>query len=75
MKERFLNLFEEALDKDENSVKMEDAFRSYEEWDSLAVLSVVAMLDEEYDINIPQKDFIELQTVKDIYNYIISKGK
>ena len=75
MKERFLNLFEEALDKDENSVKMEDAFRSYEEWDSLAVLSVVAMLDEEYDINIPQKDFTELQTVKDIYDYIISEGK
>ena len=30
---------EEALEKDENTVIMEDEFREYDEWDSLAYLS------------------------------------
>ena len=74
MRELFLQRFADVIER-EDEIKMDDNFRDYEEWDSLAVLSVLAMLDEEYDTNIPQKDFTELQTVKDIYNYIISKGK
>ena len=68
-KEKFLELFEEALEKDE-TVKMEDKFRDYEEWDSLAVLAVLAMINEEYDIVVPRQEFDKLITVEDIYNYI-----
>lgn len=69
-KKNFLKLFEEFLDKDENTVQMEDKFRDYVEWDSLAFLSTGAMINEEYDIVIPRQEFEELLTIEDIYNYI-----
>ena len=71
MKERFLYLLEEVLEKDRNSIKMEDSFRDYEEWDSLAVLALIATVDGEYGFTIPQESFKDLQTVENLYNYIL----
>ena len=70
--ERFIELFAEALER-EDEIKMEDEFRSYDEWSSIAYLSVIAMMDEEYDIQIEQADFKKLRTVQDLYNACINK--
>lgn len=75
MEERFLKLFQDVLEKDDNSVKIEDEFRNLDEWDSLAVLSILAMINEEYDITIPRNDFEKLKTIQDLYEYIIKKSK
>jgi len=72
-KEKFIELFEELLEKDENTIKMDDKFRDYAEWDSLAVLSAGAMINEEYDIVIPRKEFDKLITVGELYYYINKK--
>ena len=45
-------------------------FRELDEWSSLAVLSVIAMLDEEYDTQIENADFKKLQTISDIVQFI-----
>jgi acyl carrier protein len=73
MEDRFLKLFQEVLEKDDNSLSVEDEFRSLDEWDSLAVLSVLAMINEEYDVTIPRNDFDKLRTIHDLYAYIIQK--
>ncbi|MCP4049318.1 MAG: acyl carrier protein [bacterium] len=70
MKERFIELLEEVLEKNKNTIVEEDDFRQYEEWDSLVLLSLVAMIEEEYDITIPAEDFSRFQSVADICNYI-----
>ena len=76
MKETLLHLLKDALERDENNVKMEDKFRDYEEWDSLSVLSMLAAINEEYDIIIPRADFDKLEKVQDMYDYIIKdRGK
>ena len=49
---------------------MEDQFREYPEWNSLAYLSIIAMLDEEYDVQIEEAEFKKLRTVGDLYNAI-----
>jgi acyl carrier protein len=67
--EQFTTLFAEALEI-ETGVNLEDKFREYEEWDSLAVLSIIALIKQNYDITIPRKEFDELQTVADLYNYV-----
>ena len=72
-KQEFIELLEEALEKDESTIKMEDIFRDYEEWDSLAALSVLAMVREEYDFQIPRTDFDKLQTVQELYDYVEAK--
>jgi len=66
--EKFLESMIEALERD--SIKPDDEFRDYEEWDSMAYLSVIAMIDENYDIVIPGEEFEKLNKILDIYKYI-----
>lgn len=70
--EKFTELFAEAIER-ENEIKMEDEFRNYEEWSSIAYLSVIAMMDEEYDTQIEEVDFKKLRTVQDLYNACTDK--
>ena len=75
MNEDFLNLFAEALEKEISEVAMDDEFRNYEEWNSLAVLSIIAMIKQNYDITIPRKEFDELKIVSDLFEYIQAHRK
>ena len=42
------------------------AFRDYENWDSMANLSVIAMLDDSFGVHIASQDFKNLITVGDL---------
>ena len=48
----------------------ETEFRNLDEWDSVAYLSVIAMIDEEYDMQIEMPTFKTLRTLGDIAEYI-----
>ena len=65
--EKFIELFAEALER-EDEIKMKDEFRTYDEWSSIAYLSVIAMLDEEYNVQIEEAEFKKLRTVQAIYD-------
>ena len=72
MKE-FIAKFAEALELEDISVVNENTtFRDLDEWNSLSFLSVLAMLDEEYGIQIENAQFRELKTLGDIASYIES---
>jgi acyl carrier protein len=71
MKDLFLQRFAEVIEKEE--VKFEDDFMSYEEWDSLALLAVLSMIDDEYHVNINVNQFEKMKTIKDIYDFIIDQ--
>lgn len=73
MEQNFLDSLKEAMDIEAHEINMTDNFRDYEEWSSLTYLSVIAMLDEEYDFQIEESDFRKLQTVADLYNAVNSK--
>lgn len=70
--EKFIELFAEALER-EDEIKMEDEFRNYEEWSSMAYLSVIAMMDEEYDVQMEEADFKKLRTVQAVYDACTKK--
>ncbi|GAB1346366.1 acyl carrier protein [Cloacibacterium normanense] len=74
MEQKFIDLFKETLEIEDRTISLSDNFRAFDEWDSLALLSVIAMIDEEYDIIIESNIFQKLQTVGDIYNYILSNA-
>ena len=65
--EKFIELFAEAIER-EDEIKMEDNFRDYDEWSSIAYLSVIAMMDEEYETQIEEAEFKQLKTVQDLYD-------
>jgi len=65
--EKFIEKFAEAIER-ENEIKMEDNFRDYDEWSSIAYLSVIAMMDEDYDTQIEEAEFKQLKTVQELYD-------
>ena len=73
MEEKFIELIKDVLEIEDREINMNDNFREYEEWSSLAYLYVIAMLDEEYDCQIEEADFRKLQTIGDLYNAVIKK--
>lgn len=75
MKETFLSLIAECIEREANDINETDRFRDYEEWDSLAVLSLIAMIKQNFDIIIPRKDFDSLYTIEELYNYIQGQKK
>lgn len=70
--EKFIELFAEALER-EDEIRMEDEFRNYPEWSSIAYLSVIAMMDEEYDVQIEESDFKKLRNVQAVYDACTNK--
>ncbi len=74
MKEKFLENIKEALEIDGRDIQLSDTFRDYEEWDSLSQLSLIAMLDEEYEVEIEDEEFASLKTLEDILGKV-NEGK
>jgi acyl carrier protein len=72
--DKFLELMSEALERDTGTVKGEDLFREYPEWDSLAHLTVISLIDEEYMV-IPRDEFGKMQTLAEVYQYITSNSQ
>ena len=70
LEEKFIGNLEETLEKDSGSITMEDIFRDYPDWDSLSVLVVLAMINEEFDVTIPRHEFDNLLTIRQLYDYI-----
>lgn len=70
MEERFIDLFKETLEIDGQDITLNTKFRDLENWSSLSFLSVLAMLDEEYNVIIEGNDFSKLITIEDLINEI-----
>lgn len=74
MKEKLINALAEALEMDSKQIKEGDNFRDYENYDSLHELSVLAMLDSEFGIEIEMKEFNSYYTVSDLLQLVSSKS-
>lgn len=61
-------------DTDASEIKAETEFKELEEWSSLIALSVIAMVDEEYDVTIKGDDIRNASTVEDLFNAVKSKA-
>lgn len=70
--ENFAAQFE---DTELDSLNSETNFRELEEWSSLIALSLIAMVDDEYDITIKGDDVRNSNTINDLYKIVKSKSK
>ena len=71
METQFLNNFIDILDDEPNfNLELNSKFRDLDEWDSLTALSLIAMLDSEYNITINGDQLKNLETLGDIFNLI-----
>lgn len=73
LKDFIKNFAEQFEDTDANEIKAETVYKELDEWSSLTALSIIAMVDEEYDITIKGEDIKKSETVEDLYNLVIAK--
>lgn len=73
LKDFIANFADQFDDTDASEIMATTEFKNLEEWSSLIALSVIAMVDEEYDITIKGDDIRNSNTVEDLYNVVKSK--
>lgn len=72
--EEFVALFAEQFDDtDASEIKANTVFHDLDEWSSLIGLSVIAMVDEEFDVALKGDDMKSSVTVEDLYNKVIAQ--
>ncbi len=49
-------------------------FRELEEWSSLITLSIIAMVDEIYGVEIKADDLRKAETIGDLFEIVCAKG-
>lgn len=72
----FIKKFAEQFDETEaNTFTSETKFRELDEWSSLMALSIIAMVDDEYDVTLKGDDIRSSETIADIYDKVVAKLK
>ena len=65
--ENFASQFDET---DLNEFKPETNFKELDEWSSLTALSIIAMVDEEYNVKIKGEDIRNSSTIDHLYEIV-----
>lgn len=73
LKEFIENFADQFDDTDPSEIKADTVFKELDEWSSLIALSVIAMVDEEYDVTLKGDDIRNSNTVEDLFNTVSAK--
>lgn len=72
--QEFIEKFAEQFDEtDIVEFAATTKFRELEEWSSLMALSIIAMVDEEYDVTLKGDEMRQAQTIEELYNIVTLK--
>lgn len=69
--EDFLEQIAEIMEVD--SVNPSDELTSFEAWDSLTMLSIIALADDEYKVSLTNSEIADAKTIDGLSNLILSK--
>ena len=67
--ENFANQFE---DTDIATFTPETEFRKLDEWSSLTALSILSMVDEEYDVQLKADEMRKTNTIQELFDLVNS---
>lgn len=70
----FIELFAEELeDTSFESITPTTVYRDLDEWSSLTALSIISMVDENFDKRLTGADLRRVQTIEELYNLVLAK--
>lgn len=73
--QEFIQNFANQFDETEISeFKADTEFKALDEWSSLSALSIIAMVDDEYDVTLKGDDIKNAETIEDLFKVIASKA-
>lgn len=71
---KFIENFADQFEETEASEFTADTkFRELDEWSSLISLSIIAMVDEEYDVALKGDDIRNAETIEDLFDTVKKK--
>lgn len=71
----FVRHFADQFDETDPSLfSSETKFRDLDEWSSITALSIIAMVDEEYDVTLKGDDIKNSETVADIFEIVKNRA-
>jgi acyl carrier protein len=65
-REKFLVLLDEAFELPEGTLKGPELVEDFGNWDSLRMMSVIALVDEHYNITLSPRQFLKCNTIDDL---------
>ncbi len=72
--QEFIENFAAQFDETDESLFAADTkFRQIDEWSSLTALSIIAMVDDEYNVILKGNDIINSETIQDLYSIVEKK--
>lgn len=67
----FIEKFAEAIEVETpETITPETNFRELDEWSSLATLSVIALADEEFDVELSGNEMRNVNTIQELFDLI-----
>ena len=73
IKEFIQNFADQFDDTDASLFNAQTVFHELDEYSSLIALSIIAMVNEEYDVTLKGDDMSSAVTIEDLYNIVKSK--
>ena len=73
--EDFINELKDALEieGEDHKITLETNLKELEKYDSLSVLSIIAMIDKNFNKQIPSSEFVKVTTVNNLKDLIGKK--
>lgn len=65
-KQEFLTHFETLLEEDAETIASDKSLAELDAWDSLAVISFIAFIDERFEITLSPEKIYQAKTVSDL---------
>ena len=75
IKEFIENFADQFDDTEASELNADTKYKELEEWSSLIALSVIAMVDEEYDVAIKGDDIRNSETIQDLFEIVKTKAE
>ena len=69
-KNKFLIDFLSGFDKPKPGFDLNAEFRSIDGWDSLTAMTIISIIDDDYDVIIEPDQMSECNTILDVYNLV-----
>ena len=71
--EKLTNKLSEIFEVENIDINLK--FSELEEWDSLTRLTLLAMLDSDYNLNLTDSDLIKFGNIKEFCDYVINNKR
>lgn len=73
IKEFIAHFAEQFEETEQSAFSAETKFRELDEWSSLLALTIISMIDDEYDVAINGKEMRATNTIEELFELVKSK--